>query len=96
MKKREIIEIVNNANAWEKDSKLLDLLVQDGRLPTLHVSKCLTLNTYSVNIADGVRMIYYNRDAVVIVNHIEDTLEVLNFEIYCQDQNENDRANRRR
>lgn len=33
MKKREIIETVNKVHIWEKDSKLLDLLVQDGRLP---------------------------------------------------------------
>lgn len=32
MKKREIIEQVNNANAWEKDGLLLDLLEGDGRL----------------------------------------------------------------
>ena len=31
MKKREIIETVNKVRIWEKDSKLLDLLVQDGR-----------------------------------------------------------------
>ena len=91
MKKREIIETVNKVHIWEKDSKLLDLLVQDGRLP-----KHNRINTYSVKVADGVYMIYYNRDAVVIVNQIEDTREIVNFEIYCQDPNENDRANRRR
>lgn len=41
-------------------------------------------------------MIYYSRDAVIIVNQVEDTHEVLNFEIYCQDPNENPSANRRR
>ena len=91
MKKREIIETVNKAHAWEKDSKLMYLLVQDGRLP-----KHNYINTYSVNVSEGVRMIYFSHDAVIIVNKIEDTREVLNFEIYCQDQNENDRANRRR
>lgn len=91
MKKAEIVETVNKAHAWEKDSKLMDLLVQDGRLP-----KHNYINTYSVNIAEGVRMIYFSRDAVIIVNQIEDTREVLNFEIYCQDPNENPRANRRR
>ena len=91
MKKREIIETVNKAHAWEKDSKLMDLLVQDGRLP-----KHNCINTYSVNVAEGVRMIYYRRDAVIIVNQIEDTREVFSFEIYCQDPNENPRANRRR
>ena len=91
MKKREIIETVNKAHVWEKDSKLLDLLVQDGRLP-----KHNRINTYSVKVADGVYMIYYNRDAVVIVNQIEDTREIMNFKIYCQDPNENDSANRRK
>ena len=91
MKKREIIETVNKAHKWEKDSKLLDLLVQDGRLP-----KHNRINTYSVKVADGVYVIYYNLDAVVIVNQIEDTSEVMDFKIYCQDQNDNDIANRRR
>ena len=91
MRKREIIKIVNGVQLWEKNSKLLDLLVQDGRLP-----KHNRINTYSVKVADGVYMIYYNRDAVVIVNQIEDTSEVMDFKIYCQDQNDNDIANRRR
>lgn len=91
MRKREIIKIVNSVQLWRKNSKLLDLLVQDGRLP-----KHNRINTYSVKVADGVYMIYYNRDAVVIVNQIEDTSEVMDFKIYCQDQNDNDIANRRR
>ena len=91
MRKREIIKIVNGVQLWEKNSKLLDLLVQDGRLP-----KHNRINTYSVKVADGVYMIYYNRDAVVIVNQIEDTSEVMDFKIYCQDPNDNDIANRRR
>lgn len=91
MKKREIIQIVNNVQVWEKVSKLLDLLVQDGRLPEHN-----RINTYSVDVAKGVRMIYYSKDAVVIVYQVDDTREILNYEIYCQDSKENDKANRRK
>lgn len=91
MKKREIIQIVNNVQVWEKVSKLLDLLVQDGRLPEHN-----RINTYSVDVAKGVCMIYYSKDAVVIVYQVDDTREILNYEIYCQDSKENDKANRRK
>ena len=91
MRKREIIKIVNSVQLWEQDSKLLDLLVQDGRLPEHN-----RINTYMVDIAKGVRMIYYSRDAVVIVYKVDDTSEILNYEIYCQDSKENEKANRRK
>lgn len=91
MKKREIIKIVNSVQLWEQDSKLLDLLVQDGRLPEHN-----RINTYKVDVAKGVRMIYYSRDAVVIVYKADDTSEILNYEIYCQDSKENEKANRRK
>ena len=91
MKKREIIKIVNNVQLWEKDSKLLDLLVQDNRLPEHN-----RINTYKIDVAKGVRMIYYSQDAVVIVYQVDDTREILNYEIYCQDSKDNEKANRRR
>lgn len=91
MKKREILEQVNKVNYWEKDSKLLDLLVADGRLEQHN-----RINTYSKKIADGMKLIYYSRDAVVIVTQAPDTAEVLDFEILCQDSDKNQEANRRR
>ena len=91
MKKREIIEQVNATNYWERTSTLLNMLVKDGRLPE---HNCI--NTYSVDIAENISMIYYNRDAVVIVNFTPDTRHFDDFVIYCQDGNENDKANRRR
>ena len=91
MKKREILKQVNATDHLERTSTLLDLLVKDGRLPEHN-----RINTYSVYIEDGIQMIYYNRDAVVIINFNPYNRHFNNFKIYCQDSTENENANRRR
>lgn len=90
MKKREIIEQVNNANAWEKDGLLLDLLEGDGRL-----EKHNRINTYWLNIQDGVRFCYYSGQQVVVVYRNEETQDIIDFKVLCQDSKLNHNTNKR-
>ena len=90
MKKREIIEQVNNANAWEKDGLLLDLLEGDGRL-----EKHNRINTYWLNVEDCIHFCYYSGKQVVIVYRNEDTQKIIDFKVLCQNSEDNAKANKR-
>ena len=86
MKKREILEKVNNANNWEKVETLIKLLAEDGR-----IEKQDFYHTYYYqDLTDNLMFIYYSADSVVFVDREPDTNRYTNFRVKHRDYKLND------
>ena len=84
MKKKDIIKAANDNQYWDIHRKLIQGLVDDGRLEKLS----FTANLYYVSVADGITMCY-RKDTVIMIYHDQSTNKVLDFKIFHQNWEDN-------